>query len=520
MKHLLKLYVVKKIAKLRDLMKKPLSAIFTIILTLSFLSLLWPLFTGGGSQQPLDEQGHLIYVWTVLFFSLALILMMLLQKRNALFFEEDSYYMFIGPFSNRQILAYAATDSGFQSLISGLICAVVPVFVVSVSGMGLPFLLIVAGILVSTLAINFFILMIQYVYLRDLIRDKQSQTKRLLGIGMILVIAGFIAYNFFTTSFDTQAAFKQFLVSDSFYFVPIIGWAKLVLMEAYQGKMILSLLGMGLLLLANLVLVALFINLKGNFFEKAMIDAVDFSEYYKKALAGKQDDGEGKLHAVSVRYRQKEGAIFSKNLLVLLKSRAFLTKSDITTLFVAIAFTAFVKPNYLYLCGFLVFYLMNSVSSSSLVDELKSNYIYLIPGHPFKKLIYALLIPIAKSLIFSTALLLPSLIFLKVSIPTFLLSLGVFYSLVFTFYAGNVVSVRLLKSRSNPMMETTVRTGIIFLTMIPSVLVTAIFYLITRDLATTVSALVPIVIGLNLVLAFLITYACKNMMNGNAYLAD
>lgn len=125
MKQLIKLNATKKKAKIRDLFKSPLSAIFMILMIGGTAFSILPVFFS--KQARLAEDMFSVYTLLVIGFSFGLIVMILLQKRMALFFEEDSYYMFIGPFNNRQILGYAAFDSLLQSLLTGLFCGLLPV---------------------------------------------------------------------------------------------------------------------------------------------------------------------------------------------------------------------------------------------------------------------------------------------------------------------------------------------------------------------------------------------------------
>ena len=68
-----------------------------------------------------------------------------------------------------------------------------------------------------------------------------------------------------------------YIKSDLFYIVPVFGWMKLVLVAYVEQNYQLVLLGFGCLLGIIILVYALFINYKGNFYEQALQDALDLS---------------------------------------------------------------------------------------------------------------------------------------------------------------------------------------------------------------------------------------------------
>ncbi|WP_314063647.1 putative ABC exporter domain-containing protein [uncultured Vagococcus sp.] len=517
MKQLIKLNMTKKKAKIRDLFKSPLSAIFMILMIGGTAFSILPVFFS--KQARLAEDMFSVYTLLVIGFSFGLVVMILLQKRMSLFFEEDSYYMFIGPFNNRQILGYAAFDSLLQSLLTGLFCGLLPVlFLMSVGKFTL--LQLLTACLSSILLINAFMTLLQITYVKELISQQKSRRNQLLGLVSLLVVAAFIAYNIFVAHFDVRAGLLAFITSKNFYWVPLIGWAKLAINSSFAPDYLGLFIGLGLPLLTNGLLIGYFTRIQGNFYEQAMIDAVDYTDYYKKALAGKDTSQPKQLQNVTIRYKQKEGALLSKNWLILLKSRQFLTKGELIPLFAGLVFCFSLKPNFYLYTGLLVFYLINTVSSSSITEELKSNYIYLIPGHPLKKLLNILVIPFGKTLLFCFLFLLPGALFLKASLTTFLLTFILLASLIAVFHSANVAALRLVKSRSNIMLESALRMLVIGASLIPSALITLGFYALTGNINTSLILLVPVITLINLLLTSGIFYLCQGMMNGNAYTAD
>ncbi|MGY3778387.1 putative ABC exporter domain-containing protein [Isobaculum melis] len=519
MNNLIKLFFTKKKAKLRSIFTKPVSGIFTLLLVAGYVSMFIPVFDTAG-KEPIDAMMASIYIMLVLAMALIVCLMTLLQKRQALFFEEDSYYLFIGPFTNRQILSYGVVDSLFLSFLTGLICVALPMLGVA-SMVVLPLSYILLGILISTLIVFLFTIMAQYIYLKDLVRETKSQTKKIIGFAFIVVIAGFLSYSYFTNGSDIKAGLMNFLLSKEFYYVPIIGWAKYALEGLITNDFLAILLGSGLLVALSVALSMLLVRIKGYFYEKAMIDAVEYSEFYKKAMSGEVVENEHKKHyEATIHYQKGEGAILSKSLLVLKKSRTIFTQQDLMSLVGVFIFGFFVLTNVLTYGGFVLLYLMNTSGTNTLIEELKMNYIYLIPGNPFKKLINTLIVPVVKTILLSMTMMAASYFMFDMKVMDWLAGMGIIVSFVFVFYAGNIVSIRMLKSRANKMLESALRMFVVLATCAPSAGLIWLIYHFTGNLMLNLAFLVPMLMGFNLLISFLLIYACSSMMNGNAYTAD
>lgn len=519
MNNLIKLSFTKKKAKLRSIFSKPVSGIFTLFIIICYAAMFIPVFDTEG-KEPIDAIMTSIYIMLVLAMTLMICLMTLLQKRQALFFEEDSYYLFIGPFSNRQILAYGVIDSIFMSFLTALICVSLPMLIVAATAV-LPISYILLGMFISTLIIFLFTMMSQYIYLKDLVREAKSHTKKVIGFAFILAIAGFLAYSYFSTGSDIKAGLMNFLLSKEFYYVPIIGWAKYALEGLLTNDWLAVFLGSGLLVAMSVILSMMLVRIKGYFYEKAMVDAVEYSEFYKKAMSGEAVENEHKkYHEAAVHYRKGEGAIFSKSLLVLKKSRTIFTQQDMISLVGVLIFGFLVLSDVIAYGGFVLLYLMNTSGTSSLIEELKMNYIYLIPGNPFKKLVNTLIVPILKTVLLSATMMAASYFMFDMSLLEWLVGIVMIVSFVFVFYAGNIVSIRVLKSRANKMLEATLRMLIVAATCALSVGILWLIHHFTGNLIMNLAVLVPMVVGFNLVISSLLIYACSSMMNGNAYTAD
>ena len=80
------------------------------------------------------------------------------------------------------------------------------------------------------------------------------------------------------------------------------------------------------------------------------------------------------------------------------------------------------------------------------------------------------------------------------------------------FISGNVLSLRILKSRSSAMFENFMRMIIMLIGSIPSTIIIVVIYLIVGSRAIIWGSYVSLI--MNFAVSFLILYGCRNMMNG------
>ncbi|MGM0123034.1 hypothetical protein IGI37_000400 [Enterococcus sp. AZ194] len=518
MKQLTKLYFAKKKAKIRNIFSKPTSAIITLIVIAIMGVGLMPLFKKNDNP-PLDGELVVIFSVVALVFMLFMFATFMLQSKQALFFEEDSYYLFIGPYTNKQILGYTLIDAVFQSLMCALVITGI-LFMMAIQVCVLPIGYIVNLFLTNTLAYFLLIVFTQYIYLKDLIRGAKSQTRKYLVLAIVVAIVGFIVYNVLQNELKIDEAIRGFVYQKEFYYVPFIGWAKSAF-DTVDGNILGILIPYALFLACSIFLSILTVRAKGDFYEQAMIDAHDYSEYYKRAMAGKTEEANQKVVDSTVNYRPYAGAILSKNILVMKKTRKFFKTNDYFSIAMVVGMGALIaNKSFILYVGFTIFYLIMNVGESALEEDLKNNYIYLIPDKAIKKLFYALLIPICKTLLMSIIMMLPSLFLVKPDMKEFLAGLVIVLSFVFVLYAGNVLSLRVMKTRSNQMINSTLRMFVTAAVLAPSVGIVYLLYKLNGDLTAAINVLIPVTLLFNFGLSGAILYGCSSMMNGNALQAD
>lgn len=518
MSALAKLWFLKQKGTLRNLFRKPTSAIMTVLMIIIYGGLILAVLNTGSSTYQLMDLHTAILIsvgfCAIMAFSL------LLQKRKALFYENDSFYLFSGPFTRKQVMRFLMSQTILQSLIFALLST----FMLICFGIGLPYtpLFLLLSILTNFLTLFFFMNLTDYLYVLGITDPKYKKWTK--GIVALLIL--FLLVLFFISMaqhhFDVKNGLMNFALGDLFYLLPLFGWNKLVMISFVEGKLMLTFFAMLLLLAANLLIYSLFINFKGEFYEQAMMDASELSAYMAQVKQGKKSANriDAKVHHASIQFRDGAGAIFSKNMLVMKKTRDFISLQDIIILVVYFLISLFTKMGFGMYCYMMILWLFQVLQTSDLVNELKNYQIYLIPAKPFAKLWYALLPTFLKILILASVAIIFGGVFYRMSVYEIFQYWIMLIGYASVFISGTVLSIRMLKSRTNMMMENLMRMLLIILCSLPGIILT-MFLLLSQDfdsgklmLASNLSLI------MNLLISLLILFACKNMMNGRELNSD
>ncbi len=101
-----KLWFNKQKATIRNLFRKPSSAIFMILIILFYgITFISSLFFKEEVAKSATLDVHTT-VMIILGFTAMMMLFTLMSSRKALFYEDDAFYLFSGPFSKKQQMKY------------------------------------------------------------------------------------------------------------------------------------------------------------------------------------------------------------------------------------------------------------------------------------------------------------------------------------------------------------------------------------------------------------------------------
>lgn len=514
MNALIRLYLTRMKANIRNVFSKPSSAIFTIILILIYGGLIIAMLMKPSMTLTMNNASSInISIMLGIGFTAMMVGMILLQKRKALFMENDAFYLFSGPFTRPQIMRFLMS----QSILSSVMCGLFSLFMMILMGSSLsydPGFLILC-VLGHGLVYFFFTTLYYYVYLLSIQDEKFKNISTIVVAVFVCIILIVYAMAFIQNDFQFQAAGSDFLNGDLFYSIPLFGWIKLMLISYVSGDVTMILLAAVLLVAASYGIYTLMCRYKGDFVEKAMQDAEEFSALYKEVKEGKRSTmNDQKVRDVKTTFREGAAAIYSKNMLMMRKTRDFIRWPDIISILIYFAVSWIADMGYIFFVYMLIFYLFSIIQNSDFMRDMNNYQIYLIPDKPLKKMLYVILPTFIKLVILIGVSAIVGGVLLGAGLMEIAQYAVMLLGYIFLFISATVLSLRILKSRSNVMMENMMRMGIIIIAALPSI--GLIFYFMSRgdltlSLLTSMSLLS---LAMNFIISIIIIVLCANMMNG------
>lgn len=517
MKSLLYLSMTKWKGTIRNQFRSISSGILTIFMVLLYGGLFVAVFL-----IPSDAMSEVMNMQfnTALLMGLGVLALLcvtvLMNKRKALVYDTDAFYLFAGPYTRKQINGFILVQTWFQSAIYGLICSYVTAMMSFGSGFTVSMMLF--SFVIYWLIMAFFLTLTDYIYLWSLVKKKHEIWNYVVVLLVVFSAAAVFFLSVQRTGYDLKNGYMDFALSQEFYMVPFFGWGKWAINAFSQGNYVSMLLGILLLVGCNLVLGILFLHFQKDIVEQAVEDAQSVSDYMRKVRANKGNSimDTKKVKGIKGEFPEGAKAIFYKNMLMMRKTGNFLRKQDIfvIVLYFVISYVCMPGHRFYMFCYMMMIWMFGLMNDAELLGDLKNYQIYLIPEKPLKKLFYAVIpaylkigIILGTAIIFSGVLnRMPVLDIVQYA----LMLLG--YAMIFL--AGTVLSVRLLKSRTNVMMENLLRMLIILVCAIPSSVLGVLCYFIFRDLNMIVMVTSIVTLVLNFGVSILIMVACQGMMNG------
>lgn len=509
---LTRLWFLKQRATLRNLFRKPASAIMTILLVVVYGGLTLGMLLNP-SENYLMRDLHMALLCSV-GFSALMTFSLLLSKRKAMFYETDAFILFSGPFTRKQVMRYLYAQTILQALMFSFVT--VFIFIALASGFSFTPVLLFACIAGYFTLYLFFLNLTDYLYILSITNQKYRKLSKLVVVLLVASVLLVLLAHVYQQEFQFQLALSTFVESPMFYFVPFFGWVKMLLFGVVDGNIVQLSIAASLMLTAAMVVYYLMSSFQGDFYEQALMDAQELSAFMKDVKAGKKNSSRTNTgtHKAKVTFKQGAGAIYSKNILMMKKTRDFVNASDIMVIGIYFVISYFMDLGFLMYCYMLIFWLFQIMNGSDLVSELKNYQIYLIPAKPLAKLWYAILPTLYKmTLLLSFSILIGGLLFQidPIEIMQYWLMMIGYVSI---FISATILSIRILKSRTNMAMEQMVRMLLILICSLPGVLLT-IYLLWNRVYDETLLFMAGnLSLLLNLVVSACIIYACKNMLNG------
>ncbi|MCI9292346.1 MAG: hypothetical protein HFF02_03465 [Erysipelotrichaceae bacterium] len=509
---LTRLWYLKQKAMLRNLFRKPASAILTIFMILIYGVITISLLINPAQVYVMKDL-HMAVLCSI-GFSALLTFSLLLSKRKALFYETDSFILFSGPFTRKQVMRYLFSQTIIQSLMFSFIT--VFIFITLAAGFTFTFPFLMTCLFGYFMLYMLFLSLTDYVYVLSITNQKYKMFSKLIVASLVVITLCICIVHLANQDFQFQNGMWTLVESPLFYYVPVFGWMKMLLFGVVDGNTMQAFISGILMLTAVLIVYFLMTSFQGDFYEQALLDAQEITAMMKSVKSGKNNGTRinTRMHKANVKFQTGAGAIYSKNILIMKKTRDFISITDIISIGIYFSVSYFMDLGYPMYCYMLIFWLFQVMNTSDLVTELKNYQIYLIPAKPFAKLWYAILPTLYKVLILvSVSMLVGGVLFQVEAMDIFqywLMLIGY----VSIFISATVLSIRILKSRTNAVMEQMMRMLLIILCSLPGILLT-VYMLINQVYDETLLFVAGnLSLILNLVLSACILCACKNMLNG------
>lgn len=201
------------------------------------------------------------------------------------------------------------------------------------------------------------------------------------------------------------------------------------------------------------------------------------------------------------------------------KTGQFVSISDVSIVGIYIVF-GILSKSFEAVTSMLIIYLFLSPQNTGIKKEMENYFIYLIPDSPLKKLIAIIIPPILRTSLITVFAVIISGVLLKTSPALIIYNSFMFvgYSVLVT--SGTVLSLKILKSRSNQVLESLLRALIIFICFIPSLIVIAFLSVTGMNIIDLMNIANYIPLIMNFVISILIILLCKNMLNGKELISD
>lgn len=455
------------INRIRKLMKKPASLIYTIAIIIYFAWLIfmlqgWIREGDFGTPKNLSRVlcAFVIYLTPANFASYA-------RRKGLIFLPADAHFLFSSPLSPKGNLLYAYGKTLQLSLLIGVLMVPAGIFWFHVAPwkMLLYFLVCVAAESVLEASI------VLLLYGNERLG---KGTIRLFGwvmYGLLACFAAIALFFLYRQGFRWQVFF-QYLDSAWLCLVPVIGWSLAVMKLIILGPTVVTVTGSLLYAVSFFLLVTLAVRMKctGQYYEDAEKFADDYQEAQRKNKTGEVTfvGKKKKYKAARVEYRGGgASAIFYRQLLEYKKQRFFIF-GFLTLVFLAAGLVTgwltmregdvlqnaqwryYVIPGILMYVGFVF-----SGYKTRWAKELENPYVFLIPDSSFKKMWYATVIDHVRAAIHGLLFVVPAMIGMKIEwwyLPVYLVmqvcmnAAFLYSSTVCRYLLGNVVGDTLLRS--------------------------------------------------------------------------
>lgn len=512
------LLVKKFTGRIRNIYRKPLSAILTTLGIIFFIAMVVLMLSSRdtlGVMETLSGTNAVVAMYSA--FVLLMAITMAFQKRTALLTAEDAANILPGPFSRRTVLKYVLISSLQGSLTFSMMATMYLFLFAGVFSINpLSMLLLFVG---GTMIFYFVTAGIDYFYLMSIASPKFNTYRKVFFGAFVLIILVIVFINLLQSGFDFQLMMSSLLSDSMLDMVPIFGWLKLGITAFIRQDYLVFALAFAGIFGACVLATLLVLGFKHDFYEQVTQDAEWYAVRRKKAQEGRVDNKVYEVKTAS--FGSGAAAISSNVLLQMQKTKTWINRRDLLLILLYLAIAYFGGLGFTFYQYYILIIVFTTISSDSILQELKQPYIYLIPDKPLKKLTNLVLPITLKSTILVLVGLILGWIAFQASFWQFLTAFLTEIGYILVLVAGSVWSLRLLKSRSNAVSEQFIKMGIILLALLPaiglSVVVAMVIGFNNPQLMTVISL---VSLGANIIVGAILILLAKSLLNGTDIMAE
>lgn len=493
----------------RNLFRKPIRAIFSIL----GIVLIFVLMINISLRDAIEiDSGISQYGFMAIVSAMPILMLFLLifNKKTALLYLNDANFLFVGPFSDKQIKLYIIWQSIQQMIALGFMFVLY--LAIFFNYLIIDASILYLGIVITSLSIYAIIMYTDYYYVSNASREYPSKVKYWLPfliLAMIIFVA--IASNLNQSDMSIIKIIERLLEHPMFSYIPFLGWAYALQNGNYW-------LGVLCPVVLGLVYTYLFFQHKGDYYEKAIDDALYVTSQRQKInkAGGNQEALDSMMEVKKVtktknfKFLGGGWALLSRQILHLIKTRKLLDLQQLFMLGIYTAIAMFSGEAELYQLMLMISVLFIT-NTDVLESELSRHYIYLVPDHNFKKLLASLSIMIIRVLTYSLIAFLFLVFFFKLPLMSSILFSLNLVAVSLMYQASLVLVLRILGLQKNKILQMFIQLIVFLIVLVPSGLIVFLLLFIVELNLDQVSIVTMI---LNIISTFLLLYASKGVVDG------
>ncbi|MBX4262312.1 putative ABC exporter domain-containing protein [Clostridium estertheticum] len=511
-------YILRKSIKnwLLELKRHPAKLVVYIV---CLIFLIFLLFTNKDSNRAKSILNPMLYSTIVGCFILLFTVPDLYSSTNkgATFFRgADINLVFTSPTSLQKVLAYGFIKQIYASFIA--------VFFILFQSYSISRFSNIKSYGITVIMFGLFIMLIFTSILKILlysIASKSVKNKTLLrnifkGLGVIILIAYFI--ELYVTKSPGKAIMSM-LNSPIIPYIPVYGWVREIIMASMNGISTVFIIYTILIIALGAICCYIIYSMKLDYYEDVLA-----STGYKETAISASRNGEiismksGKKPRVrKVQYTRKgkfASAIFWRQILEYKKTGFGLINVG-TIIYAVIAITAGLfspfKDLAIILGGMIYLQLIFNFANKWRKD-LTNQYIYMIPDHSFKKIIYVTAFDNIKNFIDGIIVFVITGILFKSSVMLIILNIVAFGSIGSLFIYGGILTRRLLGGGDNIVTTGFMRIMILVGIVTPAIILFYVLYSFSIGFAAVAMAYASF-IAYNLIFSALIIFLGRGVFD-------